>query len=53
MQTFHLHQSKSAPKPHVAADAVRSGENRRKHQKPQPSGLSREEIRQIVIDMIG
>ena len=53
MQTFHHHQPKTASKPHAAKDALRAAEARRKHQKSQPSGLSREEMRQIVIDMIG
>ena len=53
MQTIHHHQPKPASKPHAAKDALRASEARRKHQKSQPSGLSREEIRQIVIDMIG
>jgi hypothetical protein len=53
MQTIHRHQPKPASKPHVAKDALGAGEARRKHQKSQPSGLTREEIRQIVIDMIG
>ena len=54
MQTNYHHQSKSAAKPHATTDAPRAIEAPRKqHQKTQSSGLSREELRQIVIDMIG
>jgi hypothetical protein len=53
MQTTYHHEAKSAAKPHVAKDALRTHESRRNHQKNQASGLSREELRQIVIDMIG
>jgi hypothetical protein len=54
MQTIYHHQSKPAAKPHGASDAQRTTEApRKRHQKTQTSGLSREELRQIVIDMIG
>jgi hypothetical protein len=54
MQTNHHYQSKPAAKPHATTDALRTSEAPRKqHQKTQSSGLSREELRQIVIDMIG
>ncbi len=53
MQTTYHHQAKSAAKPHLAKEALRTHEARRTHQKTQSSGLSREELRQIVIDMIG
>lgn len=54
MQTNHHHPAKAVLKPHVAAEAKRSAETPRKQlQKIQNSGLSREELRQIVIDMIG
>jgi hypothetical protein len=53
MQTTFHHQAKAAAKPLQATDAIRSHETRRNHQKTQTTGLSREELRQIVIDMIG
>jgi hypothetical protein len=55
MQTNYRHQTNAAAKPHhVASDALRGHEAPRKqHQKTQSTGLTREELRQIVIDMIG
>jgi hypothetical protein len=54
MHTNNRYQSKPAAKPHATSDALRAIEAPRKqHQKTQSSGLSREELRQIVIDMIG
>jgi hypothetical protein len=54
MQTTQRHQANAAVKQHQASDALRSHEAPRKqHQKTQSSGLTREELRQIVIDMIG
>jgi hypothetical protein len=53
MQTTYHHQPKAAAKPHAPKEAIRNHDARRNHQKPQSSGLSREELRQIVIDMIG
>ena len=54
MQTTQRHQANAAAKQHLASDALRSHEAPRKqHQKTQSSGLTREELRQIVIDMIG
>jgi hypothetical protein len=54
MQTNYHYHRKPAAKPHATTDALRANEAPRKqHQKTPSSGLSREELRQIVIDMIG
>ena len=53
MQTTQHHQPAVALKPHLAKDAQRNHESRRKNHHAQPSTLTREELRQIVIDMIG
>jgi hypothetical protein len=53
MQIISTFQAKAALPPRAATNVTRVMQSARKPQTLQPSGLTREEIRQIVIDMIG
>jgi hypothetical protein len=48
-----IRPAKPAPQPRIAKESGRMAQAGRKARATQPSGLSREEVRQIVIDMIG
>jgi hypothetical protein len=53
MQTITIHPSKAPPSLRAAKASPRNIRSSDKAKAPQHAGLTREELRQIVIDMIG